>query len=333
LALSAASLLVSTIMLEGAVRAYRYGAWAVLPWIMESVRPIGNSGMVRPSRFFDIRYELLPNLDTYFKAARFRTNSYGLRDDEYPLVKPAGTYRVAVIGDSMTVPEGVEIEDAFHSLLEKRLTAESGGRRFEFINFAVGGYALPEYLGTARHRALEWQPDLILVGICINDYFWDEAYAAANFNKAYEVPRTIHPFFEWHLLPWIAEARANWGRRSPHAPPREWALPEPSREWMMRQFAAFGQLSAEAHVPILFAFVTHQSRGFASLVEAVRQGTAAHGMFFTDLSVRFPPNGDPGRYFIYRTDGHANAAAHRVFADTLYEFLTRGGVPGFPPTR
>src|SRR5262249_24440020 len=198
LGLVAASLLIAAVLLEAATRVYRYGPDALLPWIMESIRPVGNSGLVRPSPFIDVRYEYLPNLDTYFKKAHFRTNSEGLHDQEYAREKPAGTYRVAVIGESMTVPEGVEIEDAFHSVLERRLTAESG-RPVEFVNSAVGGHQLPEYLAMIRRRALAWHPDLVVIGFCINDFYWDEAYAAANFQKPYEVPPTIHPFFQWQV--------------------------------------------------------------------------------------------------------------------------------------
>ncbi|HYV56819.1 MAG TPA: SGNH/GDSL hydrolase family protein [Candidatus Nitrosopolaris sp.] len=328
-----ASLLVSGVLLEAGARVYRYGPAALLPWIMESIRPICNSGLVHASPFIDIRYELLPNLDTYSKKVRFRTNSQGLRDQEYDLSKPANTYRVTVIGDSVTVPEGVEIEDAFHSLLEERLPRHVPGVRFEFINFAVAGYQLPEYVAMIRHRALAWQPDLILVGFCINDFFWDEAYAATHFNRPYEDQPTVHPFFQLHLLPWIDEALTNWRLPPRRGPQQEWILPEENRVWMMEKFKEFGAISAEARVPILFAFLHHQSRGYTSLSNAVRDGAAANGMYFVDLSTAFPPEGDPARYFIYRADGHPNAAAHRLFADTLHDFLIGGGVPGFPGSR
>lgn len=332
LGLVAASLLVAVVMLEAATRVYRYGFDALLPWIVESIRPVGSSPLIRPSPFVDIRYEYLPNLDTYFKKAHFRTNGEGLHDQEYARRKPAGTYRVAVIGDSMTVPEGVEIEDAFHSVLERRATAESG-RSVEFVNFAVGGHQLPEYLAMIRHRALEWQPDLVVIGFCVNDFWWDEAYAAAHFQKPYEPLPTIHPFFRWHVIDWIQELRDGWRFRPKPGPLPEWGPPEPNRAWMARELAEFGSVSAEARIPFVFVYLLTQSHGYVPLGNDVRAAVTAHGMHFVDPSVAFPEKADPARYFIYRADGHGNAAAQRIFADTLYDYLTSGAIAGFPVRR
>ncbi len=44
---------------------------------------MGVSGLIKPSSYTKIIFELKPNLNTYFKMARFMTNSCGLRDKEY----------------------------------------------------------------------------------------------------------------------------------------------------------------------------------------------------------------------------------------------------------
>src|SRR5207342_2150916 len=48
-------------------------------------------------------------------------NSDGMRDREYPLQKPAGTVRIAVLGDSFAEAMQVSLEDSFPKLLEKSL--------------------------------------------------------------------------------------------------------------------------------------------------------------------------------------------------------------------
>ena len=45
----------------------------------------------------------------------------GLRDQEYDLQKTKNTFRVVVVGDSYTMPAGVSIEDAYHTLLEEEI--------------------------------------------------------------------------------------------------------------------------------------------------------------------------------------------------------------------
>jgi len=66
------------------------------------------------------------------------------------------------------LPAGVEIERAFHSLLEERFSAEFAPTRYEFINFAVGMYSPKQVLAMLELRALEYHPDLILFTLTEN---------------------------------------------------------------------------------------------------------------------------------------------------------------------
>ena len=91
---------------------------------VNSVHDMGISGFIQPSPYPEIVYELKPDLSGYFKMVRFKTNSQGLRDKEYSIVRPNNTFRVAVIGDSFTMPAGVNIEMAYHTLLEKKFNQE-----------------------------------------------------------------------------------------------------------------------------------------------------------------------------------------------------------------
>ena len=47
---------------------------------MNSVNGTGTAGIIQPSCYPEIVYELRPDLDTWLKLTRFRTNSQGLRD-------------------------------------------------------------------------------------------------------------------------------------------------------------------------------------------------------------------------------------------------------------
>ncbi len=123
---------------------------------------MGYTGYLQKSDYPDVVYEFKPKIDSYFKLADFKTNSQGFRDKEYSLEKPEKTFRVAVIGGSFTVPAGVEIDEAFHSLLEERFKKENPGSNYEFINFGVSGYRINNKMATLKHKALKYNPDLIL---------------------------------------------------------------------------------------------------------------------------------------------------------------------------
>ena len=69
--------------------------------------------------------------------SRLRINSLGLRDVERDLVKPVGTTRVGLLGDSMVEAAQVSQEATFGTRAERALRAE--GYSVELINLAIAG--------------------------------------------------------------------------------------------------------------------------------------------------------------------------------------------------
>jgi len=135
-----------------ACRLFLFGKDAVSIEKMKSLHAIGRSGLLFRSNDPDLFCELKPGISAIFKLQEFRTNSKGLRDKEYSIEKPVDTFRIAVIGDSFSMPAGVSIEDAYHSLLETSLNSLRKAQRYEVINFAVAGYAPRQYLALLRNR-------------------------------------------------------------------------------------------------------------------------------------------------------------------------------------
>jgi len=109
--------------------------------------------------------ELVPNQDVLFKRQQFRTNSHGMHDREYPLAKPAGTYRVAVLGASPVMGPGVPEDQVFEELLERKLSrlGQPMGRTVEFLNFGVAAYSPVQMLLQLEQKVLAFQPDLVLL--------------------------------------------------------------------------------------------------------------------------------------------------------------------------
>jgi hypothetical protein len=92
------------LLLEMSARVYLFGVSGLVPAKINSVHGLPQTGFTQRSSQPGLAFELKPNLDGYFKLARFRTNSRGLRDGEYDLVKPANYFRVAVVGASFARP-------------------------------------------------------------------------------------------------------------------------------------------------------------------------------------------------------------------------------------
>jgi D-alanyl-lipoteichoic acid acyltransferase DltB (MBOAT superfamily) len=131
----------------------------------------------------DFRFEAaLPNLNIEAYDTTFRTNSWGMREDEYSLTKSAGTSRVAVLGSSHTMGWGVAKEEVFSTLLQRRLNANppAGGRRFEVLNFAFLGWSPLAQLAVAQELASKFNPDVVLFAAHSVDAGW----ACRDLSKA-----------------------------------------------------------------------------------------------------------------------------------------------------
>ena len=92
----------------------------------------------------------------------------GMMDAEYPLEKEPGTYRIVGLGDSITFGLHVQYDDVFLKRLERMLNLSGSARKAEVINLAQPGLStLQEVIDL--QRALEYDPDLVILGYCLND--------------------------------------------------------------------------------------------------------------------------------------------------------------------
>jgi len=97
---------------------------------------------------------------------RVRINREGFRDPERSLVKPAGSKRIVVLGDSVTWGWGVDNGERYTDLLEARL-----GPGVEVINLAVPGYGTDQHYWNLERNGWSYEPDLVLYCVVMNDLF------------------------------------------------------------------------------------------------------------------------------------------------------------------
>jgi len=104
---------------------------------------------------------LLPNKSIIFYDQKLSTNQWGMRDKEYTLAKPPGTYRIALLGASTPMGWGVADGESFESLLEDHLNRESAGQNYEILNFGVSGYTVLQNLYVFDNKVLGFEPDAL----------------------------------------------------------------------------------------------------------------------------------------------------------------------------
>ncbi|GAB4136003.1 MAG: hypothetical protein Fur0037_00190 [Planctomycetota bacterium] len=103
-------------------------------------------------------------------CVEIRINSFGLREREEirPDNKRDGEYRIVCIGDSFTFGWGIPVELGWVRLLENEL--RRGGRDVRTVNCgASGALVTDEYAMGLEKRFGAFQPDAVLVTLCLND--------------------------------------------------------------------------------------------------------------------------------------------------------------------
>lgn len=116
----------------------------------------------------NIVYRLKPNATGFCTGINIKINSYGFRDYEYKIKKNNETFRIAMIGDSMTLGKGVELKDTFTKQLEGMLN-KGGNKKYEALNFGVYGYNTLQERYTLEQYALDFNPDLVIITYILND--------------------------------------------------------------------------------------------------------------------------------------------------------------------
>lgn len=142
-------------------------------------------------------------------------NARGYRGPAVPYDKPAGTYRVVLLGDSFlegyTVPLEERVAEVAAGILGQ------GDRRVEVIALGTGGYSTDQELLWLESEGLRYAPDLVIALFCTNDIWYN--------NRA-TYPRGAKPLFRL-----AGNSLALTGVPVPRA-----ARPEPAPQTSLKRF-------------------------------------------------------------------------------------------------
>ena len=137
-------------------------------------------------------WRMRPNLAAWYTQEGkgfVRANDEGMRDRNHLLDKPAGVYRIAVLGDSYAEARQVEREQAFWALLPEELAAcgFQKGKRIEALNFGVSGYGTAQEYLMLQTNAIRYRPDLVLLQFTNGNDVRNNSFALE--------PEKYRPFF------------------------------------------------------------------------------------------------------------------------------------------
>jgi len=349
--LSVASLLITLIALEIAVRLYGYNP----PTYWRR----GTDFPSRPSLDPNLKYELTPGASVKAWGADIKINSQGFRGAE-PTNDPV-TERVIVLGDSITFGNNLELEDTFPFQLQQRLV--SHGRNVEVLNFGVGGYDTLQEVALLEIRGLKYHPNLVVVAYCLNDV-GIASMSLEHIQRMQQLQSSPYSFlYESRLVQLISESvetirTKNWEKHvnDPEVFRRDYAnqidpigddeselldLMNQSPKWpgstwygdrdrvgrLRFGFRRLARLSKENDFPVLIMIIPLlQDNGGAYSHHAanriVEMEARRAGFDTIDLTDEFLRVGmgnltpSPGEII------HPNKAGHTIIADSLFAFIT-----------
>jgi hypothetical protein len=283
-------------------------------------------------------YELIPSYNGSYKDATFITNRWGMRDKEYAKTPAAGTFRIALLGSSYTMGGGVPQESTVEALLEDRLNREaidSRHRRYEILNFSVGGYGILENVAVAERKVFPLAPHAVLLVIHSVEY---TRILSTLVTRVRANTRIEYPYVQRKL----DEAGVQPGMLEPELRRR---ISSVARDLIRASYEQIAETCRKHGVPLVgIAFpapdgIPNTAR---SLAQVVSLATSA-GIPVVDLPDVYA--GRPVTDVWLKTSGpqsqdkdiHLNALGHKLVADRLFEQLRQNDARalklGFPAAR
>jgi lysophospholipase L1-like esterase len=247
----------------------------------------------------------------YANGTRATANALGYRGPVVTLPKPAGTFRIVLLGGSTTHGWGVNDDETLDRFLRDTLRRARGDLAIDVVNLGFDGYDALQLLERLRSEAPRFAPDVAIIHEGIND-----VRNARLRNLVDRDPRTVI----WAaVLDRERAARARGGHRLWDRI-KHWSyaarLPAVARN-VSRQAAQTRQGAAEPPHPEAAEFFERNLRRIADYADssgfAVLFSTAP-----SSLRIRYDSSGMVGRtYFV------VDNATTQTYRDTLAARLQR----------
>jgi hypothetical protein len=148
------------------------GAEMATRWLLRDVTTTGDNG-----GYFSRRWH---------RENRAPLNAAGFRGRPFAADKPAGVFRVAVVGDSFTYGNGIRAEDRFTEVMQARLP-----EHIEVLNFGRAGDNTPQHAEQVKALVPSIAPDFILLQWYVNDVEDDDWRQRPRM-------RPLIPVVAWH---------------------------------------------------------------------------------------------------------------------------------------
>ena len=288
-----------------------------------------NSGIEQPHGHLQAHLHLLYKYPgarwAYFDANQCVSvdiNSLGFRDEEFAVEKQPGELRIMTLGDSFTYGLGVQLPDCWVQVLERELRKTHQGP-VEVINggFACACYSPDGYDRWMASDGIRFAPDLVIVGLCLNDMGVGEDVPMLSYPVAPR--RTVLGSLLLGEVARRIEQRRLKGQHRDFAA----AVQKNPAAWLgtQRGLRALHALLAAKNVPLVVAIFPMLSEldhdyPYEGLHTMAREFCRQEGIRCVDLRHVFDGHDEMDLWVDY-TDQHPNDVGHRLMAKAILDYL------------
>lgn len=259
--------------------------------------------------------ELIPQTEFAYAGATVRTNRWGMRDMNYSGVKPPSTYRVALLGASHVMGNGVENDEMFEALVEERInrlhlsgTYES----YELMNFSVTGYGPLQVAHVAMERLAPFEPDAVF-------YFAHSDQVRRLIDKfgwsIYRGQKISNPY----LQDVIEQANVKPGMSTHKISRRLGPFGEDMLKWAYRSVVKSSESIGALPVWVFIPWVDQETD--AQDIDYLAQLARDAGFMTMSLEGAYQEYGNRDSLQVASWDTHPNADGHTLLAEKLFNEL------------
>ncbi|WAC03791.1 GDSL-type esterase/lipase family protein [Lacinutrix neustonica] len=300
-------LVFSAFLGEFLARVYFFGPAAFSYSRTNSFGILDNFGLLKYSDSDELKYELLPNLDTKYKLADFHTNAEGFRDRNHEV--NATTTKIAVLGDSFTMGTGVSQDEMYVTQTEKALNKQDARTTYEVFNFGVYGFALTNYKTILDRNVLKHRPDLVVIGFCASN---DHYEPGTDFSIDDFTIKPKKNVLRDSYLKKLLQVKLNAQEHKP-------VTYEPYHVlYIDKQFQKFQNTLEQLHTKglIFYMDLVYDPTRIAQIKDLAQK----NGLLFLDVSEFFYGKNLP-KYIVNELDPHPNGKANQIFANKLSSYI------------